>query len=87
MQALRNIYTVENNKIVIDLPKSFQHKSVEVIILPISEFKTLHATKNEAADKSERIKKLLSISVWSDTDIQLINESQNLINQWKIEEF
>jgi hypothetical protein len=87
MQALRNIYTVQNNQIVINLPMTFQHKSVEVIILPIYEYKTLEIKQNTTTEKSERLKKLLSISVWNDTDIQLIYESQNLINQWKIVEF
>jgi len=50
MEALRNIYTVENHRIIIDLPESFNYNSVEIIILPII-------------------------------------ETQNLINQWKIEEF
>jgi len=84
MQAIRSIYTVQNNQIVINLPNTFQHKAVEVIILPFYEYKTI---EKEKSDKDERLKKLLSISVWNDNDIQLIHESQNLINQWKIEEF
>ena len=36
MQAIRSIYTVENGKLVIELPASFQHTEVEVIILPVS---------------------------------------------------
>jgi len=86
MQALRNIYQVHNNQIVIDLPKMFQHKAVEVIILPFVEIKA-QKPQSISATKKERLKKLLSVSVWEDADIQLIYESQNLINQWKMEEF
>ncbi len=38
MEALRNIYTVENNRIIIDLPQNFNHKEVEVIILPFLQY-------------------------------------------------
>ncbi|GEM_PF-767803 len=84
MEALRNIYTVENHQIVIDLPESFNYNSVEIIILPIEKQKK---NKNIDYDKNERLKKLLSISVWNDEDILPIIETQNFINQWKIEEF
>jgi len=84
MEALRNIYTVENHRIVIDLPESFNYNSVEIIILPIEKQKK---NKNIDYDKNERLKKLLSISVWNDEDILPIIETQNFINQWKIEEF
>jgi len=65
MEALRNIYTVLNNQIIIDLPETFRHKSVEVIILPINEF-LKQENKNE---KQERLKKLLTVSEWSENDI------------------
>ncbi len=87
MQVLRNIYTVQNNQIIIDLPKSFYHKSVEVIILPLCDFPLFQTKKKSSFDKSERLKRLLSISVWDETEIQQIQESRNFINQWKIKEF
>jgi len=71
MQALRNIYTVKNNQITIDLPKGFNHSSVEVIILPAQK-------KN---DKKEQLKQLLSVGLWNDEDIKSITASQNLINR------
>ena len=77
MQALRNIYTVKNHQITIDLPKDFNHSSVEVIILPAQK-------KN---DKKEQLKQLLSVGLWNDEDIKSITDSQNLINQWKITKF
>ena len=87
MEALRNIYTVENHRIVIDLPKTFNHSSVEIIILPIDENQTNNIDKKISDDKNERLKTLMSISVWSENDILPIIETQNLINQWKIENF
>jgi len=87
MEALRNIYTVENHRIVIDLPKSFNHTSVEIIILPIEKTGKRKMTKTMDAEKHERLKKLLSINVWNEEDILPIVETPNLINQWKIEKF
>ena len=87
MQALRNIYKVDNQRLVIELPLSFQHSEVEVIILPVSE----EATKAEPIlakeDKTERLSRLLSIGVWSDADIETVLDSQNFTNHWKIIEF
>ncbi len=85
MEALRNIYTVENNRIIIDLPQNYNHKEVEVIILPFFKYQIIEKNKNE--DKQKQIERLLSVSVWNDNDIQQIYESQNLINQWKTEDF
>jgi hypothetical protein len=87
MQALRNIYTVENHQIVIDLPKSFNHTSVEIIILPIEQSTKKMTKKSVSIDKNERLKKIFAVNIWNDEDIQPIIESQNLINQWKMEEF
>jgi hypothetical protein len=87
MQALRNIYTVENHRIVIDLPKSFNHTSVEIIILPLEKSLKKMPKKSVSIDKNERVKKIFAVNIWNDEDIQPIIESQNLINQWKMEEF
>ncbi|WP_373550859.1 hypothetical protein [Haliscomenobacter sp.] len=88
MQAIRSIYKVENGKLVIELPASFQHTEVEVIILPAAaeDVATLpHAI--DRGSKAERLEKLSSMSVWDEADEQAIIESQNLINQWKVVEF
>ncbi len=82
MEALRNIYTVKNNRIIIDLPNYFKHTSVEVIILPVSKFKY-----KQENSKNKQLEQLLSVGVWNDNDIEPILESQKLINQWKITEF
>lgn len=87
MEALRNIYAVENHRIVIDLPKSFNHTEVEIIILPFENTQQRQKNKTFGTDKEERLKKLLSVNVWNDDDILPIIESQKIINQWKIEEF
>jgi len=87
MQALRNIYTVENHRIVIDLPKSFNYTAVEIIILPLDPTNKETITKSLSIDKKERLKKLLAINVWNEEDIKPIHETKSLINQWKIEEF
>ena len=83
MQALRNIYTVKNNQITIDLPNYFKHTSVEVIILPINKYKQINNTNN----KNKQLEELLSVGVWNDNDIEPILESKKLINEWKITEF
>ena len=85
MQALRNIYTVKNNRITIDLPDYFKHSSVEVIILPVNKF--AYKQVNNENSKNKQLEQLLSIGVWNDNDIEPILESQKLINQWKITEF
>ena len=85
MQALRNIYTVNNNQITIILPDYFKHSSVEVIILPIE--KSKNNKLNIEDKKNKQLKKLLSLGVWNDEDIKPIIESQKYINQWKITEF
>jgi hypothetical protein len=88
MQAIRNIYAVKNNQVIIDLPESFDYTSVEVIILPAYNGNLLNRNDIEInQNKNERLKKLLSISVWDEEDFKIIKESQNLINKWKIEEF
>ncbi len=84
MQVLRNIYTVTDNRIMIDLPEYFKYSAVEVIVLPIEK---LQEKQFNRLSKNERLEKLLSISIWNDADIQPIIDTQNLINQWKIQEF
>ena len=85
MEALRNIYTVKNNRITIDFPEYFKYSSVEVIILPVSKF-TYKQINNETS-KNKQLEQLLSVGVWNDNDIEPILESQKLINEWKITEF
>ncbi len=85
MEALINIYKVENKRIIIDLPQSFNYKEVEVIIVPFLKHQIIEKDKQQ--NKQKQIENLLSVSVWKDDDIQQIYESQNIINKWEIEEF
>ncbi len=85
MEVLINIYKVENKRIIIDLPQSFNYKEVEVIIVPFLKHQIIEKDKQQ--NKQKQIENLLSISVWKDDDIQQIYESQNIINKREIEEF
>lgn len=87
MQAYKYYYTVENNRILIELPKTFNHTSVEVIVLPVEKTKTKQKETPLNGDKSKQLVELLSIGVWSDSDLKPIQETSNLINKWNIAEF
>jgi hypothetical protein len=88
MQAIRSIYKVENQKLVIELPASFQHTEVEVIILPVSvEDEAELPDAVDRGSKAERLEELSKLSVWDEADEQAVIESQNFINQWKVVEF
>lgn len=87
MQAFRHIYRVTHNKILIELPPDFNHDSVEIIVLPVTKTiieKNLEATGTK---KNEQLKKLLTVGVWDEKDMQPVVESNNLINQWNIRQF
>jgi hypothetical protein len=87
MQAYRYIFTVEQNRIVIDLPPGYNHKSVEVIVLPVERNNPETVPQPDPENKNEQLKELLSIGTWSEDDLKSVKESQNLINQWKIDRF
>lgn len=88
MQAIRSIYKVENQKLVIELPASFQHTEVEVIILPVSAEDEADVLSTPSQDeKSESLERLMSVGVWDEGDEKAVIESQNFINQWKVVEF
>ena len=78
MQAIRSIYKVENGKLVIELPASFQHTEVEVIILPAAAAEDVATLPNaiDRGSKAERLEKLASMSVWEEVDEQAIVESR-----------
>lgn len=86
MQAIRNIYKVENGKLTIELPASFQHTEVEVIILPANseEDAAILPDAIDRGSKVERLAKLEQMSVWGEEEEQAVIESQNFINQWKV---
>lgn len=70
MQAISNIYKVENQKLVIELPASFQHTEVEVIILPVSaEDEAVLPNAIDRGSKAERLDELSKLSAWEDETI------------------
>ena len=67
MQAIRSIYKVENQKLVIELPASFQHTEVEVIILPVSAEDEADVLSTPSQDeKAESFERLMSVGVWDE---------------------
>lgn len=87
MQAFRHIYQVKHNKVVIELPPDFNHNSVEVIVLPITKTKSRKRLNPTAANKNDQLNELLTVGVWDEKDLLPVIESNNLINQWNIEQF
>jgi hypothetical protein len=87
MKAFRHIYSVTHNKIVIELPPDFNHNSVEVIVLPVIKTKSRKHLKLTVANKNHQLNELLTVGVWDEKDLQPVIESNNLINQWNIEQF
>jgi hypothetical protein len=88
MQAIRSIYKVENQKLVIELPVSFQHTEVEVIIFPVSAEDEADVLPTLSQDeKAESLERLMSVGVWDEVDEKGVIESHNFINQWKVVEF
>lgn len=70
MQAISNIYKVENQKLVIELPASFQHTEVEVIILPVSVGdEAVLPNTIDRGRKAERLEELSKLSAWEDETI------------------
>ena len=54
MEALRNIYTVKDKKITIEIPENFNYDSVEVIILPLKKvIKTKEKELNNLLSSNE----------------------------------
>lgn len=85
MQAIRSIYKVENGKLVIELPASFQHTEVEVIILPVAAENEVDILPTPSQDeKAESLERLMSVGVWDEGDEKAVIESQNFISQWKM---
>jgi hypothetical protein len=87
MQAFRHVYKVKHNKVVIELPPDFNHNSVEVIVLPITKTKSRKHLNPTVANKNDQLNELLSVGVWDEKDLLPVIESNNLINQWNIEQF
>ncbi len=81
MNAIKQILKVKNDKITIHLDPEMNNTRVEVIILPVLP-KRLNKDTKEAG-----LKDLLNIGVWSDSDIQAMEETSKKINLWTIQSF
>ena len=81
MEAIKQIIRVKDEKITIHLSPEMNNTRVEVIVLPIT------GKKASKEDKQFGIKDLLNIGIWSDTDIQAIEEASKRFNAWSIQNF
>lgn len=81
MNAIKQIVRIKNDKITIHLNPEMNNTRVEVIILPILP-KRMNKDTKEAG-----LKDLLNIGVWSDNDIQAMEETSKKINLWTIQSF
>ena len=63
MQAIREIKTIESGKLAIDIPPSFLHKKVEVIVIP---FLNIYE-KNEDKDFSILSENKFN-QIWNNTE-------------------
>ena len=69
MEAIKQIVRVKDDKITIHLDPKLNNTKVEVIILPFSPRKVNKVTRNSG------LKDLLSIGVWSDSDIKAMEDA------------
>ena len=81
MEAIKQIVKVNDDKITIHLKPEMNNTRVEVIILPFSPKKVNKKSKNTG------LKDLLSVGVWSDSDIQAMEEASKKFNLWTIQSF
>jgi len=71
MEAFRNSYTVQNNKLIIDLPQDFKATEVDVIVLPSSENDWFDDLSNHQLLSVERgINNLKNDDTHSDEDVR-----------------
>ena len=70
MKAIRKIQNVKNNKIILNLPESFNDKRVEIIILPYD--------INDMGNEDKKYWQLLSEksfeNIWNNQDDEVYNE-------------
>jgi hypothetical protein len=81
MEAIKQIITVKDDKITIHLDPKMNNTKVEVIILPYSPKKVNKENRNSG------LKDLLSIGVWSDSDIKAMEDASKKFNLWTIQSF
>lgn len=76
MDAIKKIATIKNHKLVVHLPATFNHKQVEVIIMPCDTPTTI---SDDAAPKWQQ--DFLTISCWSE------QEDAERIQSWPLQKF
>jgi len=81
MEAIKQIIRVKDDKITIHLDPKMNNTKVEVIILPFS------PKKVNKENRSSGLKDLLSIGVWSDSDIKAMEDASKKFNLWTIQSF
>jgi len=81
MEAIKQIIRVKDDKITVHLDPKMNNTKVEVIILPFSPKKINKENKNSG------LKDLLSIGVWSESDIKAMEDASKKFNLWTIQSF
>ena len=56
-------------------------------VIDFMDFLLTKDTKSKKPIKADYKKKILKVSVWSDSDIDLITQNQQKLNQWKAQEW
>jgi hypothetical protein len=56
-------------------------------VLDFMDFLLAKETKLKNPVKTDYKKKILKVSVWNDSDIDLIFQNQQKLNQWKVQEW
>lgn len=77
MQAIRKYCEVHNGKVVINIPKNFTSKKVQIIILP--------AEEEKKSSKKELTELLLKGPTWSEEELKAFNDSREHFNKWRTE--
>jgi hypothetical protein len=83
MQAYRDIHSVTDNKIIIELPPDFNHNPVEVIVLPVAVPKSRKQEEQIEANRNKQLTELLTVGVWDENDLHPALETKNFINLLK----
>jgi hypothetical protein len=81
MEAIKQIVRVKDHKITIQLKPEMNNTKVEVIIIPFPQ------KKHEKDNIDSGIKELLSIGVWSESDIKAMEDVSGKFNVWTVQKF
>ena len=76
MEAIKRLAEIKDHKLILDLPESFKHAKVEVIILPCESPEA--ASKGDAALWQQDF---LSISCWD------VKDGEETVQSWPLKTF